>query len=134
MSLGWVLPLGRAPSHARSICSWRMSMPSALSRASFILLAVLLLCPVAAGPTLREITSEDIASWREIRAGALSADGNWLAYLLTPDEGSPQRPATVLLPSTTGQNECRHVAADPQRGARHAQLPRKGPRRHFNRA
>src|SRR3546814_825296 len=88
MSLGWVLPLGRAPSHARSICSWRMSMPSALSRASFILLAVLLLCPVAAGATLREITSEDIASWREIREGALSADGKWLAYQLTPDEGS----------------------------------------------
>src|SRR3546814_15145601 len=77
-----------------------MSMPSALSRASFILLAVLLLCPVAAGATLREITSEDIASWRVIREGALSADGKWLAYQLTPDEGSPQREATVLLRST----------------------------------
>src|SRR3546814_16148085 len=80
---------------------------SALSRASFILLAVLLLCPVAAGATLREITSEDIASWREIREGALSADGKWLAYQLTPDEGSPQREATVILRSTKRSEERR---------------------------
>src|SRR3546814_12519562 len=94
-----------------------MSMPSALSRASFILLAVLLLCPVAAGATLREITSEDIASWREIREGALSADGKWLAYQLTPDEGSPQREATVILRSPKGKVERRYVAGDPERGA-----------------
>src|SRR3546814_13723034 len=97
------------PRHARSICSWRMSMPSALSRASFILLAVLLLCPVAAGATLREITSEDIASWREIREGALSADSKLLAYQLTPDEGSPQREATVIMRSLTGKVERRTV-------------------------
>src|SRR3546814_11246243 len=89
--------------------SWRMSMPSALSRASFILLAVLLLCPVAVGATLREITSEDIASWREIREGALSADGQWLAYQLTPDEGSPQREATVVL---RGRSEERRVGTE----------------------
>src|SRR3546814_5788812 len=94
-----------------------MSMPSALSRASFILLAVLLLCPVAVGATLREITSEDIASWREIRERALSADGQWLAYQLTQDEGSPQREATVVLRGTQGKVKRRYVAGDPESGA-----------------
>src|SRR3546814_20867109 len=49
--------------------------------------------------------------------GALSADGKWLAYQLTPDEGSPQREATVILRSTKGKVERRYVAGDPERGA-----------------
>src|SRR3546814_3547642 len=105
-----------------------MSMPSALSRASFILLAVLLLCPVAVGATLREITSEDIASWREIREGALSADGQWLAYQLTPDEGSPQREATVVLRGTQGKVERRYVAGDPERRAGQLRMSGNGHR------
>src|SRR3546814_19650002 len=103
-----------------------MSMPTALSRASFILLAVLLLCPVAAGATLREITSEDIASWREILEGALSADGKWLAYQLTPDAGSPQREATVILRSTKGKVERRSDAGDHERGAGQIRLSGNG--------
>src|SRR3546814_16678121 len=94
-----------------------MSMPGFFLMGSFILLAVLVLCPFAAGETRRDITSEDIASWRDIREGALSADGKRLAYQLTPDEGSPQREATVILRSTKGKVERRYVAGDPERGA-----------------
>src|SRR3546814_17870867 len=89
--------------------SWRMSMPSALSRASFILRAVLLLCPVAVGATLREVTSEGIPYWREIREGALSADGQWLACPLTTHEGRPQPEEQVVMRGLTGKSARRHA-------------------------
>lgn len=86
----------------------------------------LCLCGIAVAAQPREMTSEDIAAWREIQDGRLSADGAWLAYLLAPDAGSTQREATVVLRSTQGKTERRYAAGDPKRGAGQLQMSGDG--------
>src|SRR5690606_27982729 len=91
--------VGCAPSN-RVYRKKRYSSKPSMSRIMFqgrsgLAAFFLCLCGIAVAAQPREMTSEDIAAWREIQDGRLSADGAWLAYLLAPDAGSTQREATV---------------------------------------
>src|SRR6476620_8394131 len=72
-----------------------------------VLAAVLLLAPLAASSgqatSTRPLTTADIQAWKNIRAQALSNDGNWFAYRLAPNDGD----AEVVIRSTRESKEHR---------------------------
>lgn len=59
--------------------------------------------PVAAREAKRPIVLEDIVAWKSLSTAAVSADGEWLAYRVSPDEGDSE----VVLRQTHGTKEMR---------------------------
>jgi len=51
----------------------------------------------------RPLKMADVLAWKNIQASALSNDGQWLAYLLTPNEGDGE----IVLRKTQGEKELR---------------------------
>src|SRR5688500_6829264 len=50
----------------------------------------------APAPGSRQFTATDLQGWKTIRSAALSADGRWFAYIVSPNEGD----ASVVIVST----------------------------------
>lgn len=68
-----------------------------------LLVPMLLALPLAAqGP--RPLTQADFDGWRSISGTALSPDGRWVAYTLTPQVGDGE----MIFRATTGTTEHRH--------------------------
>src|SRR4051812_1778003 len=87
--------------------------PEASSMSKHILLVAALACaPLAASSaqqTTRPLTTADIQAWKNIRAQALSNDGNWFAYQLAPNDGD----AEVVLRSVRESKEHRFQIGEP---------------------
>src|SRR5437868_4410427 len=73
----------------------------ALRRVRFVCLLALVLAGTAAAeePAKRPLRHSDYDAWRSIQAPQLSRDGQYLAYLLTPQEGDGE---LVVRNLTTG--------------------------------
>lgn len=68
--------------------------------------------PVATAPA-RELSLQDLLSWKSIRSPQLSNDGRWMAYLLAPNEGDAQG---VVRGTAAGAGEVRVAVGSPPAG------------------
>jgi len=101
----------------------RTSHPSRLAvapgRSTLALVALLLLAPAAfaqqpiAAAAKRQLTMEDLLSWKGIRTPAISNDGQWLAYVLAPNEGDAE---VVVRGTRAGATETRAAIGEPPGG------------------
>ncbi len=65
--------------------------------------------PASAG---RQLTLNDLLTWKGIRSPALSNDGKWFAYTIAPNEGDAD---VVIRPTTAGGKEWRFPVGDADR-------------------
>lgn len=72
--------------------------------------------PVAAtaSPAKRPLSMEDLLSWRGIRNATFSNDGQWMAYVLAPNEGDAE---FVVRATRAGATETRLAIGEPPAGA-----------------
>ena len=63
--------------------------------------------PASAG---RQLTLNDLLTWKGIRSPALSNDGKWFAYILAPNEGDAE---VVVRATAAGATELRFPIGDP---------------------
>ena len=62
--------------------------------------------PASAG---RQLTLNDLLTWKGIRSPALSNDGKWFAYTIAPNEGDAD---VVIRPTAAGGKEWRFPVGD----------------------
>jgi dipeptidyl aminopeptidase/acylaminoacyl peptidase len=62
--------------------------------------------PASAG---RQLTLNDLLTWKGIRAASLSNDGKWFAYILAPNEGDAE---VVIKATAAGGKETRYPIGD----------------------
>ncbi|NBW66842.1 hypothetical protein EBR44_13915, partial [bacterium] len=62
--------------------------------------------PASAG---RQLTLNDMLTWKGIRSPALSNDGKWFAYTIAPNEGDAD---VVIRPTSAGGKEWRFPVGD----------------------
>src|ERR1039458_2958787 len=67
--------------------------------------------PSSAG---RQLTLNDLLTWKSIRTPQLSNDGNWFAYILGPNEGDAE---VVIRRTAAGDKEWRFPVGDATAGA-----------------
>ncbi|MXW55389.1 MAG: hypothetical protein F4Z59_01495, partial [Gemmatimonadales bacterium] len=95
------------------------SRPHVRSRRRFVLAAAFLLAPaaLAAQQVKPALDHEDTYRWNSIGGRAISADGAWLAYVLTPWDGDP----TLVITRSDGSAERRFRGRSPSftRDSRH---------------
>ncbi|HEY2850617.1 MAG TPA: hypothetical protein VGI97_12115, partial [Gemmatimonadaceae bacterium] len=63
--------------------------------------------PPSAG---RQLTLDDLLTWKSIRSPALSNDGKWFAYAIAPNEGDGE---VVVRGTSAGAKEMRFLIGDP---------------------
>ena len=61
----------------------------------------------------RQLSVNDLLSWKGIRSPQLSNDGKWFAYVLAPNEGDGE---VVVRATTSGAKEMRFAIGDPSGG------------------
>ncbi len=66
--------------------------------------------PASAG---RQLTLNDLLTWKGIRSQALSNDGKWFAYIIAPNEGDAE---VVVRATSAGGRELRFPIGDPSGG------------------
>ena len=66
--------------------------------------------PAAAG---RQLTLNDLLTWKGVRAPALSNDGKWFAYILAPNEGDAE---VIIRGTAAGAKETRFPIGDATAG------------------
>src|SRR5258705_10944386 len=57
----------------------------------------------------RQLTLNDLMSWKQIRTPQISNDGKWFAYVLAPNEGDAE---VVIRPTTAGAKELRFAIGE----------------------
>ena len=84
-----------------------------------VFIALLLLIPIYGTRSQEEqseaprpIELQDILAWKNIRSSAISNDGKWFAYWLSPNEGNSE----VFVRETKGEKEHKYPAGESSRG------------------
>src|SRR5688572_30054023 len=104
-----VTPAGNAPSPAQP--NPQMALPYGAKDAK----AVSRWTPDASAG--RQLTLNDLLSWKQIRAPFLSNDGKWFAYILGPNEGDAE---VVIRGTQAGAREWRFPVGDQAAALRNA--------------
>src|SRR5262245_20118754 len=61
----------------------------------------------------RQLTTPDVAAWKQINSATLSSNGEWLGYLLAPNEGNQE----AIFRATKGGKEYRFPAGESGEGS-----------------
>src|SRR5437016_228769 len=81
----------------------------------------------AAATPLREVTEQDVASWKAIQGAALTPDGQWLAYLSGPHWGVKEGGASeIVVRNTQNETERRYAAGHSLLGAGNLKMSPSG--------
>jgi dipeptidyl aminopeptidase/acylaminoacyl peptidase len=69
--------------------------------------------PTTVSAAKRQLSLDDLLSWKGIRSPALSNDGRWMAYILAPNEGDAE---FVIRGTAAGATETRVAIGEPPGG------------------